>query len=72
MTFETRFWLETGSNMWWVKPFNGFPTLSCDLQRQYIYKQTIKKHAQIRFHPKRPHTILSINDNIKMYSTIAG
>jgi hypothetical protein len=30
-------------------------------QRQYIYKITIQKNTQIRFHSKRPHTISKIS-----------
>jgi hypothetical protein len=39
------------------------------------YQQTthfIKHPAQTFFHPKRPHTITKMNDNINMDSTIAG
>jgi hypothetical protein len=35
------------------------------LQRQYIYKQTIKKHGQIHFQSKRTDTITILNDNIQ-------
>jgi hypothetical protein len=43
-------------------------TLQFDLQRQYIYKQTNKKPAHIRFQSKRPNTITKMN-NIDMDST---
>ena len=38
------------------------------LQRQYIYKQTIKKPGQIHFLSKRTDTITILNDNINMDS----
>ena len=39
-------------------------------KREYMYKQTVKTlHS---FHSKRPHTIIKINDNMNMDSTIAG
>ena len=43
-------------------------------QRQYIYKQTIKKPAQMHFHSKRLHTITKMDtgNNINMDSSKAG
>jgi hypothetical protein len=41
-------------------------------QRQYIYKQAIKKPAQMHFHSKRSHTITKMDNNINMDSSKAG
>jgi len=52
-----------------------------NLQRKYRYQSTIKKKNEKQktqdnadSHPlkKRPHTIIKMNDNINMDSTIAG
>ena len=49
-----------------AKSFNRItilPSLQLVLQWQYIYKQTIKKPAHIRFHYKRQHIITRMNEN---------
>ena len=35
----------------------------------YLYKQMIKKPAQIHSQSKRPHSVTKMNDNINMDST---
>ena len=39
---------------------------------QYKWKQKITNTAQICFHPKRPHSITKMTDNINMNNTITG
>jgi len=55
-------------------PINGIPTRlwQLDLQRQYSYRETTKKPAQICFHSKTPHTITKMNDNTNIDSTLTG
>jgi len=55
-----------------IKPANGIPIIPSgylDLQRQYIYKQTIQN---LYLHSLWPYTITKMNDNTDMDSTIAG
>ena len=55
-----------------IKPAYGIPIIPSgylDLQRQYIYKQTIQN---LYVHSLSPYTITKMYDNIDMDSTIAG
>ena len=55
-----------------IKPANGIPIIPSgylDLQRQYIYKQTIQN---LYVHSLSPYTITPMYDNTDMNSTIAG
>jgi hypothetical protein len=50
----------------WLMGSQPFPL--DNLKWQYIYKQIMKKPAQLHFHSKSPPAITKMNDNINMDS----